>query len=224
MLTSEAQQQKALARVTELALADLRAMLRGVDVQDAAAVAEVIVDGVPVIAERYGLAAGTLAADWYEELRDRQGAPGSFQAVIPDLPDRGRWEAMAGWIASGDKTQVEELVSGGLQRVIADMHRRAVMDSSLLDPAAAGWARFARGVETCDFCYMLVSRGAVYTDATAKFGAHDNCSCAAGPIWKGTEGARQVDAYRRSTRRRSEETTKRDNERAREWMRDQGLL
>lgn len=220
MTTSESQQQAALRRLYDLARKEIRDALDLVDPGDAAAVADVIYTYVPVIADRYGLAAGTLAADWYDDLREAAEAAGYFQAVPADLPDMGRYESMAQWAAGKD--DIETLVAGGVQRVIADAHRQTVMRSAFADPAASGWARFARGSETCSFCYMLVSRGAVYTDQTAKFGTHDNCDCGAGPIFKGQ--VRQVDAYKKSARRREDAdgaasgSTKTDQARAREWI------
>ena len=96
------------------------------------------------------------------------------------------------------------------------------MGSSFADPRAEGWARFSGGGGTCGFCYMIISRGAVFTDKTAKFGAHDNCSCGAGPIWKGRRS--EVDKYRKSARRREDAdgnllgSMKADQTRAKEWI------
>lgn len=213
-MRSEAQQQAALRALYALARREIHDALALVDPGDAAAVADVIYTYTPVIAERYGLAAGALAADWYEELRDAAEVAGYFRADFADLPDAGRYLALAEWAASKD--DVEALVFGGVQRVIANMHRETVMLSSFADPQAAGWARFARGAETCGFCYMLTTRGAVYTERTARFGAHDNCDCGAGPIWK--KARYQVDAYKASAKRRSDETHNADNARAREWI------
>lgn len=219
MGTSEAQQQEALRVLHSLARREIRDALNLVDPGDAAAVADVIVTVVPSIAERYGLAAGSLAADWYEDLREQAEASGHFDPVFAELPDQGRYESLAAWAV--DKNDVESLVAGGVQRVVANMHRDTVMQSAFADPRAEGWARFARGAETCGFCFMLVSRGAVYTEAGVKFGAHDDCDCGAGPIWKGSKAVTQVDAYARSARRRSGDSatgSKADQERAREWI------
>lgn len=222
MATSEAQQQAALRVLHSLARREIADALNLVDAGDAAAVADMIVTVVPSIAERYGLAAGSLAADWYEDLREQAEAAGYFQPVIAELPDQGRYESLAAWASDRDAT--ESLVSGGVQRIVANMHRDTVMKSAFADPQAEGWARFARGAETCGFCYMLVSRGAVYTESGVKFGAHDDCDCGAGPIWKGANGATQVDAYKKSARRREDADgnavggTKADQERAKEWI------
>lgn len=213
-MAGEAQQQAALRRLYDLAKREIADALKLVDLGDAAAVADVIYTYVPVIAERYGLAAGALAADWYDDAREAAEVAGYFRASPADLPDMGRYEALAGWAATKD--DVETLVSGGVQRIIANAHRETVMQSAFADPRAEGWARFARGAETCGFCYMLTSRGAVYTDRTATFGAHDSCDCGAGPVWKGDR--RTVDTYRKSVRRRSDATTDADNARARDWI------
>ncbi len=221
MAPSARRQQAALQRLYELARRDIQAALALIDVGDAAAVADVIHTFVPVIAERYGLAAGSLAADWYDDMRDAAEVGGYFRAFPAELPTAGRYESLAAWAVSKD--DVEALVAGGVQRVIANMHRETVMLSSFADPRASGWARFSAGGDgSCPFCFMLISRGAVYTDQTAKFGAHDNCNCAAGPVWKGRRG--EVDKYRKSARRREDDdgkatgSTEADQARAREWI------
>lgn len=220
LVESEAQQRRALTRLYDLAGSEVSSLLRDVSRDDWAAVRAALVEGLPLIADRYGLAAGALAADWYESLRDEAGVPGGFVAEIADLPDQGRYEALAGWAV--DKPDMESLIAGGMQRIIANAHRETIMRSSFADPQAEGWARFGRGVETCSFCHMLISRGACYTERTAKFGSHDNCSCSAGPVWKGTEGARTVARYRQSGHRpaMSDETRAKANARAREWIAD----
>lgn len=220
---TEQQQSRALERIYTLAKRELRGALMLSEPGDSAALAEVVTTYVPVIAERYGLAAGTLAADWYDDLREQSEVAGYFRAIVPNLPDQGRYEAMSAWVIGKD--DVEALIAGGLQRVIADMHRGAVMESSFADPQAAGWARFSGGGDgSCPFCYMLISRGAVYDSATVKFGAHDSCNCQAGPVWKGRAGTQKVKQYQKSARRREgasgEPTgsTRADQARAREWI------
>ena len=53
--------------------------------------------------------------------------------------------------------------------------------SSTTDPKARGWQRV--GVGECDFCSMLIGRGAVYSEATADFLSHDHCHCYAEPAF-----------------------------------------
>jgi hypothetical protein len=72
-------------------------------------------------------------------------------------------------------------VAGGLQRIIANADRQTIQASSIADPGARGWAREGSG--NCDFCAMLIGRGAVYTEATADFDSHDHCGCIAVPAF-----------------------------------------
>lgn len=178
-MAGEARQQAALRRLYEIAKGEIRAALALVDPGDTAAIADVIATYVPVIAERYGLAAGALAADWYEEMREAAEVAGYFRADPAPLPDMGRYESMAQWAAA--RHEVEALVVGGVQRVIANAHRQTVIGASLADPQATGWRRIARA-NACAFCRMLASRpGYVYSEASVMFKSHDNCSCMAGP-------------------------------------------
>lgn len=220
-MPGEERQRAALRRLRDLAKREVAAALRLVDPGDAAAVADVIYTYVPAIAERYGLAAGSLAADWYDDVREAAEVAGYFRASPATLPDEGRYRALAAWASTKD--DVEALVTGGVQRIIANAHRETIMYSSFADPRAEGWARFSAGGDgSCTFCYMLISRGAVYTDRTAKFGAHDDCNCGAGPVWKGHQ--RTVDKYRKSARRREDAdgnligSMAADQERAKDWI------
>src|SRR5699024_506029 len=84
-----------------------------------------------------------------------------------------------------------------------------IMDSSLADPAADGWQR--TGIGECQFCEMLISRGAVYSASTADFAAHDNCKCSAVPAFGGQP--RPVRPYTPSQRH-----SEADQARAKAWI------
>ena len=111
--------------------------------------------------------------------------------MLAEQPDQGRWASLANWAtqtmvkpdAPQDARQIVlKRVDGGLQRSIAAQHRETIMRSSIADPAAKGWKRVGSG-DTCDFCAMLIGRGAVYARETARFKSHDHCSCVARPMW-----------------------------------------
>jgi hypothetical protein len=140
-----------------------------------------LMDVLPGMIDMYGSAAATLGSDWYDEMRDAAEVPGRFSAITAELPDAGRAQALAGWAtATGtDAASVLTLVSGGLQKAIADIDRQSVRLSSVEDPKSQGWKRTGSG--KCDFCRMLIGRGAVYSDATAHFESHDHCHCLAVP-------------------------------------------
>jgi hypothetical protein len=139
-------------------------------------------DVLPALVRTYGLAAGSLAADWYDLERERAGARKAFSPIVPDLGDAGS-QALVGW-ATATATgfdPLKALIAGGLQRRIANYSRETVTGSAVADPGSAGWQRVGNG--NCDFCEMLIGRGAVYSEASSDFQCHDNCRCSAEPVW-----------------------------------------
>lgn len=158
-------------------------------------------DVLPVLVATYGLAASTITADWYDDVRDAVAARGRFTAIPALLDDTGT-DALAGWAVDPlfkpepDWPLAQVLVAGGMQRRIANHSRATVVDSSLADPAAGGWMR--QGAGACAFCAMLIGRGAVYSEAGADFASHDHCHCSAVPAFDGQP--RPVKSYTPSKR------------------------
>jgi hypothetical protein len=172
-------------------------------------------DRVPVIGETFGYAASALACDWYDAERDAAGVEGPFTAEPAALPDSARYRALVAWgMAEGvtNETQLS-LIVGGMARVVANAHRDTVRLNAFADPACEGWSRFGEG--ECDFCRMLIGRGSVYSEAGAKFAAHDWCLCYAGPSFAESS---QVGVYSPSKRRLSDASRRANNRRVREWI------
>lgn len=61
--------------------------------------------------------------------------------------------------------------------------RDTTMATVRADPRITHWRRVSGG-KTCDFCAMLISRGAVYKETTVDFRAHDHCGCVAEPEYR----------------------------------------
>lgn len=156
-------------------------MWRGIDTP--ARAEAVLRDVLPDLIDTYGVAAATLAADWYDGERERRAIRGSFSAIPADIADPGS-HALIGWAltAAQDVPGLQGLIEGGTQRRIANFARQTVMQSSIADPRARGWQRVGSG-SSCEFCQMLLGRGAVYTEASADFEAHDHDDCGAEPAW-----------------------------------------
>lgn len=70
---------------------------------------------------------------------------------------------------------------------VLDGGRNTVRDTVRSDSSMTGWRRILGHSETgpCPMCRMLSARGAVYAPETARFGAHDNCSCQVEPAYGG---------------------------------------
>ena len=141
-------------------------------------------DLLPALIGTYGSAASTLAANWYDDLRQGLEVGGAFTAIPADIADTGT-HALVGWAASEAKTDeaFRTLVLGGMQKRIANFSRLTIQESSLADPRATGWQRVGNG--ECSFCALLIGSGAVYREASADFGAHDHCKCSAVPAFGG---------------------------------------
>lgn len=161
-----------------LAANDLIAVWR--QVTNAAEARVALFDVLPSLVATYGSAAASLAADWYDDARDHAGVPGLFRAIPADPGDQNTASLVA-WATDAGTTldAVLALVNGGTQRRIAAFSRQTIMGSAIADPRSRGWQR--EGAGECDFCSMLIGRGAVYTENTADFEAHDHCNCVAAP-------------------------------------------
>lgn len=164
-----------------------------------AAADEALRDLLPAIVTEYGSLGATLAAEWYDQQREKVDAKGRFTALPVQADDRGT-QALVGWALSTatDDASLKTLILGGVQRRVADHVRLTVMGSSVADPAAHGWQRVGNGGCTNGFCDMLIGRGAVYSEASADFAAHDHCQCSAVPAWK--DEPRPVKPYAPSSR------------------------
>lgn len=142
----------------------------------------------------------TLASGYYEAFRRAEGVggpatprlalPADRDTVASSLYITGR-NMTASAIAAGQSPQAAmqtALVrtSGAMSRFVLDGGRDTIVLSSGADREARGFARVTGG-NPCAFCAMLASRGAVYSEDTSEFQAHDHCSCAGEPVYAGSE-------------------------------------
>lgn len=79
-----------------------------------------------------------------------------------------------------DVAQASSSASG--MRYALNGGRETVVNTVNADRDARGWTRVISG-KACEFCSMLEGRGAVYTEASADFQAHDGCTCGAEPAY-----------------------------------------
>lgn len=200
--------QQALAR---LALNDMAAMWRQVSNAVEARIA--MQDVLPTLIRTYGQAAAAVAADWYDEARIAANVGGAFTAIPADIGDQAS-DALALWASEHgtDLAAIRTLAEGGITKRIHTWSRQTVMGSALADPRADGWQRVGAGGCKTGFCDMLIGRGAVYSEATADFAAHDHCKCAAVPAFGGRP--RPVKPYKVGPRHGNEA----DFERAKAWI------
>jgi hypothetical protein len=205
-----------IADLIRIALRDVGAVFGQVDTAETAR--EALEDLLPSLVALYGSAAATLSAEWYDEIRDDDEIRGRFAAIPAEIDAAAAGTSeLAGWgiaplfQAEPDWESARTLVEGGLQRRIANASRGTITGSSIADPAADGWQRVGSG--ECEFCDMLIGRGAVYSEAGADFASHDHCNCTAAPAFGGQP--RPVKPYTPSQRNVSDA----DRARVREYLR-----
>jgi hypothetical protein len=200
-----------LQTVVSLALAQL-ADLWDLPITD---LSVALLDVLPIAVNEFGIAAASMAADWYDDEREQAAIDGSFRAIVPALDLGG--DVLAGWAAEPLSDPEPNLdiarfrVEGGLQKRMANAANLTMTTSAAEDPQARGYMRRTRS-EACPFCRMVASRGGVYTKATSTFACHERCYCESVTVWDGH--ARPVGKYKPSDRPQSAE----DRARVREWI------
>lgn len=156
------------------------------------AIQELLADIVSV----WGEVAGTIAADFFDEMRDQAGVRGGFSAYVPDPLNVAQVNGVVE-LASVPPADVEELdvdamlarLEGPTQRLIRQAQRNTLEESARRDPARARVARVPMGDTTCGFCLVLASRGYVYrSEASAGRDNryHDFCDCEQDLTWSPT--------------------------------------
>lgn len=158
---------------------------------------------IPALVARYGEAAATVAADWYDEVRAAERVGGRFLAVLAASPYQNASEGLARRAAGALFTPTPQGTLTALQASVGKYAlgagRETISRSVERDPRAVGWQRVVRA-GSCRFCRMLAGRGAVYKEASAHFASHGDCNCAAVPSWDRDAPEVDVTLYRASQR------------------------
>lgn len=159
-----AEVQASLRELTKRAATPLRDELATAQSADAAVRA--LLELCPKLVDYYGTMAATLASDWYDVARLDAGLADDFEPVLAEPPPTSRVDALVRWgsgplYGGAGVDAAGALLAGGMAKLIVNMHRDTIVESSRMDEAAAGWARHA-SANACAFCRMLATRGAVY--------------------------------------------------------------
>jgi hypothetical protein len=217
-MPTPAERNRALNGLTARMLSEFSAIWKRLNLNDPSVLRDPLAAVLAEIAEKYGTAAATLAADFYDDMREEVVRNGPrFAPKLAALPGADRFESLAGWGidplfgANPDPMMALSNLAGGLQLVTTNAYVGTIAESSIADPAADGWQRVAN-IGACDFCVMLEGRGSVYSEGGVLFGAHDHCGCSGEPAFKGEP--RPVKPYTPSKRNASGA----DRARARAWM------
>ena len=131
--------------------------------------------------------AARLAAEFYNGLSIRiTGEPYDAEAVSLRNPEAtsGAVRAFAQDLVDGKPTH--DFIGKCVDRVDYETRKAAnecVAHNAQKDPRKPKWARVPAGVETCEWCIMLASRGFVYHSEETASHAHAHCDCRIVPGW-----------------------------------------
>lgn len=144
------------------------------------------------LAQEFSLAAISLAADYYDDIRDYAGVGGSYR-----VPVISPWsaDALEAYIDAALETFAQQLTAGieidaqvdALATQLAlDAGSREIFAAIDNDPEPTRYARITRP-GACSFCLMLAARGAVFrSEESSSFRAHTYpglCRCDIEPVW-----------------------------------------
>ena len=188
MAASASQVRSALSSLADDGVARLAAVLAQLD-GTPESIRGYLLDLTPVLISAYSDGTSSLAADWYDDLREQAAPAKSFSAepvVVERWEKVGRmvaWSAQPLFLPEPDRELVAKRLLPSVQKEIARPFRDTITTNRRRDPSAIGWRRISGG--GCDFCKRLAGRGAVYMESTAHFAAHTHCHCTAAPAFDG---------------------------------------
>lgn len=208
MATSSEAVRAELQIVMTAALADLASETAGVPLDQ---LYESTLTALGFIVPSYYDAAGALAVDWYEELRE-ESRPTSL--YVPQIIG----DPVTDWIERETEKYRRELdltIEAEMAALVADVNRLAekevargfrdtILGNTRQDEDSIGWSRVARS-GACRLCVMIAARGAVFRESTANFATHKSCHCAARPEFRNGEHGPEATAeqYLASAKRRT---------------------
>lgn len=168
-----------------------------------------LLESVPEVIAYYSAGTSALAADFYDDERERAAAPKLYVAEPIILDRTVKIRRAIAWASEplfgDDRRTASSRLAQVVQLETARPHRDTIVTNRRRDPSAVGWRRVASG--GCKFCQMLAGKGAVYSEATARFAAHDNCHCTAQPVFSSEDYGEEANVmqYMASRKRRSPE-------------------
>lgn len=171
----------------------------------------------------YSEGSAALAVDFYDESRSASPASGRF-AAAPVILDR-TVKIRRGFAWASEPLSVDDDAAAAarltelMRSEVNRPYRDTVIGNTRRDPASAGWKRIA-SASACGFCKALASKGAVYKEATADFGAHNSCGCTCAPVFKGGEMGPEADVMQYMASRKNRNLSPAQRERVREWVKE----
>lgn len=161
--------------------------------------AKEVMDG---ICQVYGEVAASLAAEWYDTQADAAGVrlPSAITEVTYDqeqIDKVARYQAKK--LIDGDMEGFASACGEYVENNVKQSLNDTILSNAARDKEqGVRFARVTTGSETCSFCYMLSSRGAVYHSrrtAGEQNHYHRRCDCKIVPGFEDNQDAAIVEGY-----------------------------
>lgn len=170
--SSWAKYREKLAKINQKAADDMAAFLESIGGYHGHE--NEVIDFAFALANKYGDAAGALAADFYDEIARAARAPIPSAEIAP--PPRVGEVAKA---VKGTAKQGEAVIPHAVARLVKMRGCDTVLNNSIRDGAEFAWIPAG---DTCAFCLTLASRGWQRASKKALSGGHAehvhaNCDC-----------------------------------------------
>lgn len=177
--------------ISEQARPALEVTLEGIDLTgDVADVRRQVVSVMQGICGTSTDAAAQLAAQFYDGLRYYEiGETMGAQPISGREAEatEGAVRAFADKLVKGNPDAFVNLLRDRVDYEIKVAASNTCLNNAKRDRRKPRFARVPTGIETCDFCLMLASRGFVYYTEAAASHAHGGCDCRIVPSWKSQE-------------------------------------
>ncbi len=165
-------------QIKTLTARDLIQAWNALDIEDMAHSWAILEEALRDITATYGEISAVSAADFLEAIAEAAGRtiqPVALAAVAPDeqVDAMMRWGLGPLWEETPRPNAALKRLAGGTSRLALQPGRNTTLD--YVRRERIRWAFVPQGTNTCPFCLMLASRGAVYY--TEQPGYHDSCDC-----------------------------------------------
>lgn len=177
-----------LRGVSDAARDAFLAAAKDVDFSDWARAADQIREIAERVCDVYGLAAQTLAGQWYDYC-ERLATQQEPTSTAGDTERRSVIPAVNEQVDKlFERTYTEQQLVQSLQSVITEHVKQRAADEigarAMQSPRKVGYCRVPVG-DTCAYCVMLASRGFDYlSEKSAARASHDGCDCVVVPFHK----------------------------------------
>jgi len=173
--------------LSRMVKAELAAFFASLNLDRPEAARDALLAFVPLLVDQYGAVAGTMATEFYEEMRAASGATGRFTALaapgVPTEAVEAKVRHAAGHLWTPEPAAMLSPLLTSTDKYVKQPARNTVAFNAKRERVR--WARVPTGAKTCSFCLVMASRDAKFLSEKSAGGGdlkdkfHGECNCEA---------------------------------------------